>query len=553
MATATTPETAKKILTQEEIFALAARAKEDGDALDELAAASALHAREARRAEFLEREVVRLEHRLELFLQKYFGRSSEKIDPAQLELFLKSEVAATAPEQVVDPSPASSKPRPAGHGRGTFPKHLKRERIALDPPVADRKCEVCRAELRRIREDITERGAYIPGHWLVNAYVRGVWACASGCSKPVMEPLPAALVEKSRFEPDVAVHTALAKYGDHLPLHRQTEIHARLGVDVPASTLGDAVQDLAALHAPTVEQMREEVVAEKVVHADDTPVVALIDRPEAAADQKKKERIETRVWVYRAAKAPKLCFDFTENRSREGPTKALRGFHGTLVADAAPSFNEVCRLTKSKRAGCYAHVRRKFNDARGTDPPRTARVLLELQRLFRLEAAAKMRQEKDPSFGPPALLALRRRRSRRVVDRFFALLERYRTEVLPKSPVGEAIAYALNQREALLVFLDDPEVPVDNNAAERALRCVATGRKNYLFFGSLKGGDAAATFYSLIGACRALELNPYAYLRETTETLLRKPDTPRSSLTPWAWAEARRALAMKPDAAPSAP
>lgn len=555
MATATQPETAPKILSQEEIFALAARAKADGDALDEMATALTLHARQARRAEYLEREVAHLEHRLAVLLRRYFGQSSEKLDPAQLLLFLKSDGGAAAEPVAVPAEPqAAPRQRPAGHGRGAFPAHLTRERVELEPAAEERKCATCREDLRRIREDVSERGSFIPGHWLVHAYVRGVWACAKGCGgAPVMAPLPAGLVDKARFEPDVAVHTAVAKYGDHLPLERQTEIHARLGVDVPASTLGDAVQALAALHAPTVARMREEVVAEKVVHADDTPVVALVERPDAAEGEKKKGRIETRIWVYRAATKQKLCFDFTPSRSREGPTKALTGFRGTLVADAAPSFNEACRRTQSKRAGCYAHVRRKFNDARGTDPPRAARALLLLQRLFRLEAAAKTRREKDPTFGSVELLALRRRRSRRVVDRLFALLERYRTETLPKSPVGEAVAYALNQREALYVFLDDPDVPVSNNPAEQALRCIATGRKNYLFFGSLRGGDAAATFYSLIGACRALELNPYAYLRETTATLLLRPDTPRAELTPWAWAAARRARETTPTSTATAP
>lgn len=556
MAAANACEATTKILTQEEIFALGARAKEDGDAIDEMTTALALHARQARRTEFLEREVARLEHRLELFLRKYFGRSSEKIDPAQLELFMKGGVDDVPDSEGPAAAPAPKTTRPhVGHGRGSFPAHLKRERIELDPPIAERTCSACRSELRKIREEIAERGSFVPGYWFVNMYVRGVWACSKGCEAPMMAPLPAGLAPRTRFEPDVAVHAAVAKYGDHLPLERQTEIHGRLGVDVPSSTLGDALQDLAALHAPTVARMREEVVAEKVVHADDSPVISLIERPRNEVSdkkRKKKERIETRIWVYRSATKRKLFFDFTETRSREGPIKALHGFRGTLVADAAPNFNEVCRRTKSKRAACYAHVRRKFDEARSTDPPRAARALLLLHRLFRIEAAAKMRREEDPSFGTERLLALRRRRSRRLVERLFALLERYRAETLPKSPIGEAVTYALNQREALAVFLDDPDVPVDNNAAERALRCVATGRKNYLFFGSLKGGDAAATFYSLIGACRELGINPYDYLRETTETLLRRPDTPRAELTPWAWAEARASRATDRATPPTA-
>ena len=538
----------RALMAQDDILALALRAKSDAAAIDELAVALATTSEAARkggrRIESLERQIAALEHRLSVLLRRTFGRSTEKIDPDQLRLFLgeaapPEAAPTTAPEDAVTATAAA---RPKGHGRQTFPPHVPRDEIKLDPSTDECLCPACKSPLARIREEVTERGHFVPGYWKVKRYLRGVWACTKGCGEVLMAPLPPTVIDKSRFEPSVAIHTAIAKYGDHLPLHRQEEIHARLGVPVPASTLGDGVANLGTIHEPTVEQMRREMVAESVVHADDTPVIALVDTDgEPAPDgrkKKRKERIETRIWVY-LAMSGKVFFDFTKTRSHEGPLQALKGFGGRLVTDGYAGFNEVIRRFGLLRCGCWAHVRRKFRDAIDSDRTRASRAILLINRLFRIEAAAKIRMERGPPFGMDDLLGLRRRRSTTQLEKIRRYLTAIHASVLPKSPIGDATSYALNQWAALTAFVEHPDVAIHNNAAERALRAIAVGRKNYLFMGSLAGGKTAVVFYTLIGSCKALGLDPYAYLRDTTEALLASPATPREQLTPWAWAKSR--------------
>lgn len=203
------------------------------------------------------------------------------------------------------------------------------------------------------------------------------------------------------------------------------------------------------------------------------------------------------------------------------------------------------------QAGCWAHCRRKFKDALGEDKKRAGNVILMIGALFRLEAAVKKRRESGKKAGvdDDRHLALRQRWSKKRAAKIFAYAESIRNDVVPRSGLGTAIGYLLGNRRHLEAFLDDPLVPLDNNAAERALRGIAVGRKNYLFFGSLAGGDTAAVLYSLIGSCKALGINPYAYLLDTTEALLKNRDTPRAELTPWAWAAAKAAK-LQADAAP---
>ena len=217
MSASTTETRNPKPLTQEEVIVLASRARQDGAAFDEMMSALVVHADRARkserRVESLERQVSHLEHRLAVMLQRMFGRSSEKIDPAQLRLFLEEAAAATTPPEPEEPTETVTfKRRPKGHGRDKFPPHLKREDIHLDPDAAERKCAACGKDFCRIREEVTERGHFVPGYWEIKRYIRGVWACKNGCGSVVTAALPPALVEKSKFEPSVAVHTAVSKF-----------------------------------------------------------------------------------------------------------------------------------------------------------------------------------------------------------------------------------------------------------------------------------------------------------------------------------------------------
>lgn len=558
---------------QEHILALAMAAQSDPAVLDQLVADFALASERGRRLErkngFLAREVERLQMRLASLLHRLYGRSSEKLDKDQLRLFLEEELSGGVPaavEEAVqqDVETAAQRPRPKrkGHGRDSFPEMLPRNEIPLDPSAEECLCPECQAEMARIRDEITERGSYIPGYWSVNRYVRGVYACKKGHGGVVMAELPATLVDKGRFEPSVAVHAAISKFADHLPLNRQEQMHARLGVPVSASTLGDQLVALAELHAPTVEQSRVEVMESPVVHADDTPVKALVDRKTATSDAelqskvgneetRKKLEIEMRQWVYLTVTG-KVYFHFTKTRAEGGPLAALAGFQGHLVTDGYAGFNAAVRRAKLTRCGCWAHVRRKFYDALLEDKARAGRALRLINRLFWIERAMRNRQKRKPDFGDAEILRIRRRRSRKVLARIRLLLRKLAREALPGGELGKAVGYARNQWRTLVAFVNAPQVAIHNNAAEQALRTVAIGRKNYLFYGSVRGGTTAAVFYSLIGSCKALGLDPYAYLSETTATLIADPSTPRERVTPWAWAR-ERGIRISASAALDAP
>lgn len=561
MTTSTAEHATTKHLTQEEIVALALRAKTDVAAIDELMATLVIETEKARRADALQREIDRLEQRLALVLHKLFGRSSEKLDPNQLRLFMEALPVTVAPAvEAPATETVTFKRTVKGHGRDTFPAHLPREEIRLDPPESERHCAVCSKDFTRIGEDQSERAHHIPGIVLIRRYIRGIWACQRGCGSTASAAMPPALVPKSRFEPSVAIQSALAKFADHCPTERQCAQYARMGLHLAPTSLADTVTALAALHQPTVAQMEAEVVAESYVHVDDTPVTAIIETSADAKEKaklkgltpKQKHPITARMWVY-VTITGKSIFKFTEDRTRDGPNgpaQVLKNFQGCFIGDAYAGYHKLSRTAGIKHAACWAHVRRKYSDALLSDKRLAARAIDIINRLFRLESAAKTRRAADPSFGDEQLLALRQRRSAKVIAKLVSHVNAARPQVLPQGPMNTAIGYLLNNLEHLKTFLADPKVPVDNNAAERGLRCIALGRKNYLQFGSLDGGGTAAVMYSLIGSCKSLDINPYAYLTDTTNTLLLHRDTPRAELTPWAWAAARAKKAAAELAAP---
>lgn len=270
-----------------------------------------------------------------------------------------------------------------------------------------------------------------------------------------------------------------------------------------------------------------------------------------------------RMWTY-VTLTGKVIFKFTDDRTRDGPggpSKTLGRFKGCLIVDEYSGFDRLCKKPGMSRAGCWAHARRKVFDAKDEDQKRSSRLLYLIRRLFWIESAAAKRQKKDLSFCDCEVGKLRKRRSMLIVDRIMEFAKLTKSDVLPSSGLGKAITYLVGNEDHLRTFLRDPKVPMTNNASERALRSIALGRKNYLHFGSLDGGDTGAVFYSLIGACKLLGINPSTYLNDTTTALLTNPDTPRDQLTPWAWASARtkQAIALlstqtpvtSPESAPS--
>ncbi|MBK8233062.1 MAG: IS66 family transposase [Candidatus Eisenbacteria bacterium] len=281
---------------------------------------------------------------------------------------------------------------------------------------------------------------------------------------------PAALIERCKYEPSVYAHIAVAKYSDHLPLHRQSEIFKRYGIDLPKSTMWDMLGRVDELVSqPVLERMRAELLLEKIIQADETPVTVRLEGGKGTQ--------QSYVWVYRAG--AKIAFDFRMGRDRDGPNKYLALWQGILQGDGYSGYDEITRRNCLTRAGCWAHARRKVKVALDLKSPEAARLMVPIQRLFRLESTLKRRAEA------------------RGYSREEYLLKGQRA-VLPKGPLGKAIGYIENQREPLGVFVNEPRLEIDNNQAENALRPIAVGRKNWLVFSSPRGGAVACRLYSLV-------------------------------------------------------
>lgn len=491
----------------------------------------------------LQDRVTILDSQLRLLLDREYGRKTEKLDAIQGgdQLFLDGHAAAAAAADAEDESetidvPAYRRRRKGAHGRDPFPAHLPRNRVDLDPPEDKRICSCCGKKLVRIGEEITERGHVIPARFVVNQYVRGKWACPEGHDGVRCESAPAGLIDRAKYETSMYAHLACAKYADHLPLHRLHGIFKRYGLKLSKSLMWSMLLRVAELLEPVVRQMKAELIAQRYLRADETPITLI--------EQGQKGSRTAYIWSYLARIRGKPCpvFDFTVSRSRAGPGAFLAGWPGGILqVDAYSGYNEQGRRPDIERAGCWAHVRRKFMDALGSAKGIAMPYLLLIKRLYWIEAALKVRRRKlgmtEADFHAMRT-EVRGRRSARVLEKIRKLGDDQVKAggILPKSPIGNALDYMLNEWSTLEVFLKNGEVELDNNDVERALRHVAIGRKNYLFTGSERGGWVAAVLYSLVSSCKALDIDPEAYIADTLEAVA-KPATKAASLTPWAWAE----------------
>lgn len=312
----------------------------------------------------------------------------------------------------------------------------------------------------------------------------------------------------------------VSKYSDHLPRHRLEHILGRHGIPIARSTTCDWAAQCAALLRPWYGRMVEEVLRSKVIHTDDTPVKVL--------DRKRTRTRTGRFWVYLGDEShPYTVFDYTPSRSRDGPHQFLKGWSGYLQADAFGGYDGIYMGQAGghvTEVTCWTHARRKFYDARASDPPTSTHTLAFIRLLYDVEDEAK---------GGSALERQRLRQEKSVLrlEQFKAWIQSQQASgggpVLPKSPMGQAMAYTLNQWDALGVYTTDGDLAIDNNAAENALRRVAVGRNNWLFYGSDKGGDTGAVLFSLMATCQRHKLDPFAYLRDV---LTRLPATPINDL-----------------------
>lgn len=491
----------------------------------------------------LERENRILRDELVLLKQGLFGRRTERIDPGQLGLYLNSaqpESALPTDSATVAEAPAAARAKTdSGHGRARFAEHLPREVIELDVPKTERACPDCGKPMRAIGEDVSERGHMVPARIVVRRYVRKKYACPDGHAVRTARA-PEGVIDGAKYEASVYAHVATSKYADHLPLHRLEGMFKRHGVHLPKQTMWDMLVTIDELLAqPILRQIHKELLAESVLHSDETPVTMRVE------DGSKSRQGFAWGWRNLHGTGPsKVLIEFKTSRSRDGPLGFLKDWSGTLITDGYSGFDEVIRANGIVRAGCWAHARRKFKQALDTGAASAAYVLVPIQRLFAVERALTARAERR-SMDRAAFVELRRRvreqRSAKILASIHARADELSLQrsTLPKSQLGKALGYLDRQRGPLSTFLANAQIPIHNNDEERDLRHLAVGRKNWLIFASERGGRVACRLYSLILSCKQAGVDPELYIEDALGRLSTTKAADIASLTPWAWAAAR--------------
>jgi len=500
-------------------------------------------------------KLTRLEHQLEQLLRRMYGQSAERLDPNQKILFadllkqIQSETAtAPAPETpATPPTPSTTK----GHGRRRLPEDLPRRRMIHDLPEEDKPCPCCGKMREVIGEETSEQIEFEPAKLSVIEHVRLKYACraceeaaAEGGPQIATAEKPLAPIEKGLAAPGLLSYVIVSKYSDHLPLYRLERILKRHKIDIARSTMCDWCRESAEALKPLYDLMVREVLASKVIHTDDTPVDVL--------DRNLPETRVGRFWVYVGDREhPSDVFTYTANRSRDGPMTFLKdwGKDGRrfLQADAFSGYDSIYLGEAGGQVtevACWAHARRKFFEARTTDAATATQALAYIRLLYDVEDEAKAQfQRQGDGDGATSIaairLALRQAKSVPLLAQFKTWLESRQVTsggpVLPKSAMGQAVAYTLNQWDALGVYVTDGDLAIDNNAAENALRRVAIGRKNWLFCGSDTGGHTAAVLFSLIATCQRHDIDPFAYLRDVLTRIAAHPMHRLAELLPERW------------------
>ena len=463
-----------------------------------------------------------------------YGRSAERMDETLLQLQLALDDLQRLPEvephdQAVLPleesthTPPSKPPLRVRRVSRALPAHLPRETIVHQP--ASCTCPDCGAAMRKLGEDISEQLDFIPGIFKVLRHVRPKLSCAH-CSRVIQLPAPSRPIERALPAAGLLAQVIVAKYADHCPLYRQQGIYRRAGVELDRATLAEWVGGASWLLDPLVDALGRYVLAPGKVHADDTPVPVL--------DPGRGKTKTGRLWTYvrddRPAGSrdpPAVWYRYSQNRKAEHPRAHLRAFHGILQADAYSGFAALYEGEGILEASCWAHARRKFYDIyAANNSPIAAEAIQRIGALYAIEREIRGRL-------PSERAAVRQQRSAPLLDELHAWLSAMLRTVSAKSQLAGAIHYALVRWRALTRYRDDGRIEIDNNSAERSIRPIVLGRRNYLFAGSDAGGERAANIYSLIGTAMLNAMDPYLYLRYVLERIAEHPIKRVEELLPW--------------------
>ena len=465
-------------------------------------------------------KIDKLTYELAYYKRQRYGVKAEHLSPEQAQLFEETadaDLAAMTEElEQLSASPAKEK---AQAKRKPLPTELPRTEIHHDPESTT--C-ACGCQMKRIGEDVAEKLDYTPGTFTVERHIRGKWACAQ-CETLVQAPVPAHVIDKGIPTTGLLAQVLIAKYLDHLPLYRQEAIFGRAGLAIPQSTLAHWVGQMGVALQPLVDALKAEMLAHPVLHADETPV-AMLDP--GAGKTHRAYLWSYSIGAFEPIKA--VVYDFAESRAGQHARDFLGDWRGTLVCDDYSGYKALIAQGVTE-AGCMAHARRKFFELHTNHQSQIAGEALEyFQKLYAIEREVA-------GLDPEARQRLRQEQARPILDEFETWLKRRRQQVPNGSATAKAIDYSLKRWTALIHYLNDGQVPIDNNWIENRIRPIALGRKNWLFAGSLRAGKRAAAIMSLVQSAKLNGLDPFAYLKDVLSRLPTQPYSKISELLPHRW------------------
>jgi transposase len=477
-------------------------------------------------------EILRLNEKLSLLRSKLYGKSSEKLDKKtqktiqekieDLELRLK---AIKSEEN--DGGEANKEVDKAR--RKKFPEHLPREEVVLSP---DAECPSCGGEeFEKIGEDTSETLEYVPAKFKVVKHKRPICKCKK-CHKIVQAYPASKAIEKGNAGPGLLAHVIIQKYCDHLPLYRQSQIFARENVEISSSTLTDWVSACGKLLEPLAQKIKDYVFASEQLHGDDTIVKVM--------DPGRGKTKTGRIWTYVRDGRPHgnkdpvaACYFYSPDRKAVHPEGHLKNYKGVMHADAYAGYNKLYIGSENeeasiKEAGCWAHTRRKFYEVTVvSDNAIIANETIDqIRKMYEIE-------ERIRGSSPEIRHKVRQEETKELLNELFEFWKKAYSKLPKKSRTSKAIQYAFNNKDALMSFLDNGKIEIDNNAAERALRSAAVGRKNWLFAGSDQGGEAAAVLYTILETTKLNGINPWQYLSRVLDIIQDHPFNKMEDLLPW--------------------
>lgn len=508
-------------LTPEQLRALAAQLTERVASLDQQVSSLDQQVR------YHKTRNEQLAHEIAILKRHKFARRSEQLSPDQISLLddlLDTDIAAIEAElKALSPAPVAAEPRQQPK-RTTLPPQFPRTLVHHEPDTTQ--C-ACGCQLKRIGEDVSEKLDYTPGVFTVERHIRGKWVCAQ-CETLIQAPVPAQVIDKGIPTAGLLAQVMVAKYADHLPLYRQEKIFGRAGLAIPRSTLAQWVGSCGVQLQPLVDALRDIVLKQSIVHADETPVQML------APGMKKTQRAY--VWAYVPSPFADLraaVYDFSPSRAGEHARTFLGDWKGQLVCDDFAGY-KACFEQGVTEIGCMAHARRKFYDLHVANKSQLAeQALRHIGQLYDIE-----REVRD--LLPDERQRIRQEKAKPIADALHSWMLAQRQLVHEGTAIAKALDYSLKRWTALVRYLDDGMLAIDNNWCENQIRPWAIGRSNWLFAGSLRSGKRAAALMTLIQSARLNGHDPYAYLKDVLTRLPTQKTSALTELLPHNWMPASK-------------